>query len=31
MTMLVVAAALTDAQGRVLLARRPAGKQHAGL
>jgi 8-oxo-dGTP diphosphatase len=29
--MLVVAAALTDAEGRVLMARRPAGKQHAGL
>ena len=31
MVMLVVAAALTDAEGRVLMARRPAGKQHAGL
>lgn len=31
MLMLVVAAALIDAQGRVLMARRPAGKQHAGL
>ena len=31
MVMLVVAAALTNAEGRVLLARRPAGKQHAGL
>lgn len=31
MPMLVVAAALTDAEGRVLMARRPAGKQHAGL
>ena len=31
MLMLVVAAALTDADGRVLMARRPAGKQHAGL
>lgn len=31
MVMLVVAAALTDADGRVLMARRPAGKQHAGL
>jgi len=31
MTILVVAAALTDADGRVLLARRPAGKEHAGL
>ncbi|THD36875.1 MAG: (deoxy)nucleoside triphosphate pyrophosphohydrolase [Sphingomonas sp.] len=29
--MLVVAVALTDAEGRVLLARRPAGRQHAGL
>ncbi|QDZ09097.1 (deoxy)nucleoside triphosphate pyrophosphohydrolase [Sphingomonas panacisoli] len=29
--MLVVAAALIDAEGRVLMARRPAGKQHAGL
>ncbi|MEO5494856.1 MAG: (deoxy)nucleoside triphosphate pyrophosphohydrolase [Sphingomonas sp.] len=29
--MLVVAAALIDADGRVLMARRPAGKQHAGL
>lgn len=31
MLMLVVAAALIDAKGRVLMARRPAGKQHAGL
>ena len=31
MLMLVVAVALTDAEGRVLMARRPAGKQHAGL
>jgi 8-oxo-dGTP diphosphatase len=31
MTMLVVAVALTDAVGHVLLARRPVGKQHAGL
>jgi len=31
MVMLVVAAALTDPEGRVLMARRPAGKQHAGL
>lgn len=31
MLMLVVAAALIDAGGRVLMARRPAGKQHAGL
>ena len=29
--MLVVAAALIDADGRVLLAQRPAGKAHAGL
>ena len=29
--MLVVAAILEDASGRVLLAQRPAGKQHAGL
>jgi 8-oxo-dGTP diphosphatase len=28
---LVVAAALTDAQGRVLIAQRPAGKRMAGL
>ncbi|MBY0283849.1 MAG: (deoxy)nucleoside triphosphate pyrophosphohydrolase [Sphingomonas sp.] len=27
----VVAAALVDREGRVLLAQRPAGKQHAGL
>jgi 8-oxo-dGTP diphosphatase len=31
MLMLVVAAVLTDTDGRVLMARRPAGKQHAGL
>ncbi|MDB5679800.1 MAG: pyrophosphohydrolase [Sphingomonas bacterium] len=31
MVMLVVAAALTDSAGYVLMARRPAGKQHAGL
>lgn len=31
MVMLVVAAALIDAEGRVLMACRPAGKQHAGL
>jgi 8-oxo-dGTP diphosphatase len=31
MMMLVAAAALTDPEGRVLMARRPAGKQHAGL
>lgn len=31
MPMLVVAAALTDCEGRVLMARRPTGKQHAGL
>ena len=31
MLMLVVAAALTDVGGRVLMARRPLGKQHAGL
>lgn len=31
MPMLVVAAALIDARGHVLMARRPAGKQHAGL
>lgn len=31
MVMLVVAAALTDAEARVLVARRPAGKQHGGL
>jgi len=31
MLTLVVAAALIDDEGRVLLARRPAGKQHAGL
>lgn len=29
--LLVVAAALKDPQGRVLLQRRPAGKAHAGL
>jgi 8-oxo-dGTP diphosphatase len=29
--LLVVAAALIDAQGRVLVQQRPAGKQHAGL
>lgn len=29
--MLVVAAALIDADGRVLLAQRPSGKAHAGL
>lgn len=29
--LLVVAAALIDAQGRVLMQQRPAGKQHAGL
>jgi 8-oxo-dGTP diphosphatase len=29
--LLVVAAALTDAKGRVLIAQRPAGKQLAGL
>lgn len=29
--MLVVAAALVDADGRVLVQQRPAGKQHAGL
>jgi len=27
----VVAAALTDREGRVLIAQRPAGKEHAGL
>ena len=31
MVMLVVAAALTDTEGRVLMARRPTGKQHGGL
>ena len=31
MTMLVVAAALIDEGGRVLMAQRPPGKQHAGL
>jgi 8-oxo-dGTP diphosphatase len=31
MLMLVVAAALIDADGCVLVARRPPGKQHAGL
>ena len=31
MLMLVVAAALIDAEGRVLMARRPVGKQHGGL
>jgi 8-oxo-dGTP diphosphatase len=31
MTMLVVAAALMDADGRVLVAQRPSGKHHAGL
>jgi 8-oxo-dGTP diphosphatase len=31
MVMLVVAAALTDVEGRVLVARRPEGKAHAGL
>lgn len=31
MVMLVVAAALTDQAGRVLMARRPAGKRHAAL
>lgn len=29
--MLVVAAALTDTEGRVLVAQRPADKQHGGL
>ncbi|MBA4772489.1 MAG: (deoxy)nucleoside triphosphate pyrophosphohydrolase [Sphingomonas sp.] len=29
--LLVVAIAMVDADGRVLLAQRPAGKQHAGL
>lgn len=29
--MIVVAIALVDADGRVLLAQRPAGKQHGGL
>ncbi|MBN8814644.1 MAG: (deoxy)nucleoside triphosphate pyrophosphohydrolase [Sphingomonas sp.] len=29
--LIVVAAALTDGEGCVLMARRPAGKQHAGL
>ncbi|HBU63844.1 MAG TPA: 8-oxo-dGTP diphosphatase MutT, partial [Oceanicaulis sp.] len=29
--LLVVACALVDPDGRVLLARRPEGKQHAGL
>lgn len=31
MLMLVVAAALTDRDGRVLMARRPVDKQHGGL
>ena len=31
MILTVVAAALIDRQGRVLVQRRPAGKQHAGL
>jgi 8-oxo-dGTP diphosphatase len=31
MILTVVAAALFDPQGRVLVQRRPAGKQHAGL
>jgi len=31
MTMLVVAAALMNAEGQVLVAQRPGGKQHAGL
>jgi 8-oxo-dGTP diphosphatase len=31
MLLIVVAGALSDADGRVLMARRPAGKQHAGL
>ena len=31
MTLLVVAAALTDASGRVLVAQRPAHQQHGGL
>jgi 8-oxo-dGTP diphosphatase len=31
MILTVVAAALFDSQGRVLVQRRPAGKQHAGL
>jgi len=31
MLMLVVAAALTDRDGRVLMAQRPADKQHGGL
>jgi 8-oxo-dGTP diphosphatase len=31
MLMLVVAAAMIDMEGRVLMARRPAGKQYAGL
>lgn len=31
MTMLVVAVALTNAEGLVLVAQRPGGKQHAGL
>ncbi|HCR64988.1 MAG TPA: 8-oxo-dGTP diphosphatase MutT, partial [Oceanicaulis sp.] len=29
--LLVVACALVDPDGRVLLAQRPTGKQHAGL
>ncbi len=31
MILIVVAAALFDSQGRVLVQRRPSGKQHAGL
>jgi 8-oxo-dGTP diphosphatase len=31
MILIVVAAALFDSHGRVLVQRRPAGKQHAGL
>jgi 8-oxo-dGTP diphosphatase len=30
-TLLVVAAALVDAQGRILVQRRPPGRQHGGL